>query len=109
MTIVGVECLPLSQNTYDPEKLRIKAMAANFNYASKYLMPFFKRQTGQSQQQNILRYTLSLIEAKLRYSNLSLSQIADEYGFTDISHLHKMFKKHNGIAPRDFRNRHAGK
>jgi AraC family L-rhamnose operon regulatory protein RhaS len=90
-------------NIYSPEKLRIDTIAAHFSYSKNYLSPYFKKQTGESLQLYILKHKLSLIESRLRYSSTSLSEIAHEFGFTDLSHLYKLFKKYYGLAPRDYR------
>jgi AraC family transcriptional regulator, L-rhamnose operon regulatory protein RhaS len=93
----------IRKNIHSPKDLRIEQLAEIFNYSQNYLSIFFKKQTGQSLQQYILKYKLKLIEDRLSFSNLNLSQIADEFGFTDISHLHKVFRKYYGVAPKDFR------
>ncbi len=48
-----------------------------------------------------------MIEAKnlLKYSNKSISQIADILGFTDSSNFAKFFKKCDGCTPTQYRNR----
>jgi len=46
---------------------------------------------------------LSLIEIRLRHSDLRLNEIAGEFGFTDESHFTKTFKKHKGVSPSAFR------
>lgn len=91
------------RHIYHPEKLRMEHLAAQFNYSAGYLSIFFKRQTGESLQQYILRYKLKLVETRLRYSDRSISEVAYEFGFTDESHLSKLFKKYNGLTPRSFR------
>jgi len=91
------------QHIYQPERLRLESLAEHFRYAPNYLSIFFKRQTGESLQQYILRYKLKLVETRLRYSDWSVSQIAYEFGFTDESHLGKLFKKYYGQTPRGFR------
>ncbi|WP_034256600.1 helix-turn-helix transcriptional regulator [Adhaeribacter aquaticus] len=94
----------IRQHIYKPENLRIEHLATEFNFSQSYLSIFFKRHTGESLQQYILKYKLKLIENRLRYSNLSISQIAHEFGFTDESHLYKMFRKYYGVTPKHFRN-----
>lgn len=91
------------QHIYYPEKLRLKHLAEQFNYSPNYLGIYFKRQTSESLQQYILRYKLKLVETRLRYSDWSLSQIAYELGFTDGSHLSKLFKKYYQLSPSEFR------
>lgn len=91
------------QHIYSPEKLRMEHLAAHFHYSPNYLSIFFKRQTGESLQQYILQYKLKLVETRLRFSDRSISQIAFEFGFTDESHLSKLFKKYYKLSPGDYR------
>ncbi len=93
----------IRQHIYYPEKLRMDHLCEHFQYSPNYLSIFFKRQTGESLQQYILRYKLKLIETRLLYSDKSISQIAFEFGFTDESHLSKLFKKYYKLTPGDFR------
>ena len=95
----------ISQHIYEPENLRIEQLVEKFNYSPGYLSVFFKRQTGESLQQYILKYKLKMIENRLQFSNKSISQITYEFGFTDGSHLNKLFKKYYGLTPGEFRNK----
>jgi AraC-like DNA-binding protein len=88
---------------YSPEKLRLEHLAERFHYSPNYLSIFFKRHMGQSLQQYIVQYKLKLVETRLRYSNWSISQIAYELGFSDESHLTKLFKKYYHYTPGEFR------
>ncbi|MGF7215331.1 AraC-like DNA-binding protein [Spirosoma lacussanchae] len=88
-----------------PDRLRIDKMADVFHYSQSHLSALFKQQAGESIQQYIIRYKLQLVEARLRLSNMTVSQIADEFGFTDICHLNKLFKQRYQTTPTSYRRR----
>jgi YesN/AraC family two-component response regulator len=87
----------------DSEKLSRKALAANFHLSENYIGEFFKREMGISLKKYILSYKLRLVETRLKYTNLSVSEIAYELGFTDSSHLAKTFLSYKGVAMSTYR------
>jgi YesN/AraC family two-component response regulator len=93
----------LHQNIHRPEKLRIKCLAEKFFYSPAYLSTFFKKQVGESLQQYITKYKIKLIEHQLQNSDVTITEISNEFGFTDESHLNKIFRKHAGSTPSKFR------
>ncbi|GAB2552872.1 helix-turn-helix domain-containing protein [Spirosoma aerophilum] len=95
----------IRQHIYQPGKLTIDHLADRFHYAPAYISLFFKKQTGESLKQYIIKHKIKLIEARLLYSPLTLAQIADEFGYTDESHLCKQFRKYTGSTPSAFRKR----
>jgi AraC-like DNA-binding protein len=94
----------IRENIYKPEHLKIEHLCKQFNYSNTYLSIFFKKLTGEPLKQYIIKHKLKLIETRLLYSQLSLAQIADEFGYSDESHLCKQFRKYTGMAPGDFRS-----
>lgn len=93
----------IRQNIYNSDTLRLDYLCTKFNYAPNYLSIYFKRHTGEPLKQYIINYKIKLIETRLLYSQAALAEIADEFGFTDESHLCKQFKKYTGLSPGDFR------
>lgn len=95
--------LYIKQHIYQPTALSIGHLATVFNYSPDYISIFFKKHTGESLKQYITQYKLKLIEMRLLYSQLSVAEIADEFGYLDESHFCKQFKKFTGRTPTAFR------
>ncbi|NWJ49520.1 MAG: helix-turn-helix transcriptional regulator [Bacteroidetes bacterium] len=93
----------IHQNIYYPEKLKSEQLADQFNLSPTYITEYFRKHIGQSLQQYITEYKLKLIETRLRYTNVRLNEIAYEFGFTDQSHLNRIFKKYKGHSPSIYR------
>jgi len=93
----------IQQNIYQKELLKIENLAKHFHRTPDHLNRYFKQQTGLTLKTYISRYKLRLVEARLRYSDLTISEIADEMSYTDESHLNKVFKSVHGTTARDYR------
>lgn len=93
----------IQSNIYYPEKLRVEVMSIVFSMSEKYLGRYFKKHTNETLQHYIMNYKVKLIENRLLHSNYRISEIAYEFGFTDKSHLNRMFKKYKGISPSDLK------
>ncbi|WP_245898810.1 AraC family transcriptional regulator [Chitinophaga niastensis] len=96
----------IHQNIYYPEKLRAEKLASQFNISLNYISEYVKKITGESIQRYVTNYKLKLVETRLQYSDMRMSEIVDELGFTDESHLNRTFKKYTGINPTEFRKLH---
>lgn len=95
----------IQENIYDPKQLKATIISEQFNISLHYLGKYFKKQTGETLQEYISNYKLRLIEARLLNSDMRINEIADELRFSDESHLNKVFRKHKGINPSEFRKK----
>lgn len=93
----------IHQHIYQPELLRAEKIAARFNISPTYISEYFKSQTGQSMREYITAYKIKLIETRLRFTNMQMNEIVYEFGFSDASHLNRLFKKYRGISPSEYR------
>ncbi len=93
----------IQHNIYDKELVKVENIACRFHKSADYLNRYFKSQTGSSIKDYIIQYKLNLTKARLKYSDLTISEIADELNYTDESHLNKMFKKKYGITAKQYK------
>ncbi|MFB9295940.1 AraC family transcriptional regulator [Persicitalea jodogahamensis] len=89
----------ICRHIHEPDLLKMETIANEFNYSSGHLSALFRQQVGDSIQQFIIKYRLKMVARKLRHSTLTVSQIADEFGFSDVCHLNKHFKRHYNHTP----------
>ncbi|MDN5288479.1 MAG: AraC family transcriptional regulator [Mucilaginibacter sp.] len=93
----------IQQHVYQKELLKLENLAHQFHKTPDHLNRYFKKQTGLTLKTYINRYKLNLVETRLHYSDLTISEIADEMGFTDESHLNKVFKSALGQTAKAYR------
>ncbi|CAN5676206.1 AraC family transcriptional regulator [soil metagenome] len=104
-TLIQRVVVYICQHITEPDALRMDRMADAFNYSASHLCALFKQQAGESIQQYIIRHKLKLVETRLIFSSLTISQIADEFGFSDVCHLNKLFKRYYRHTPTNYRRR----
>lgn len=93
----------IQTNIYQPDRIRAEYISQHFGISETYLGRYFKKHVNETMQQYIINYKLKLIEHRLLHSNMRMNEIADELGFTDKSHLNRIFKKYKGINPGAFK------
>ena len=77
-----------------PEKL---------HYDYKYLSTLFSSVEGITLEQYIIRQKIERVKELMVYDELTLSQIADQLGYSSVAHLSAQFKKVIGMNPSQFK------
>jgi len=93
----------IHQHIYEPPLTRIKSIAPHFNIAPTYFSDYFKSKFRIGYREYLNEYKVKLIEKRLEDNLLTIKQIADEFGFTDESHLSHFFKTLRKMSPLRFR------
>ncbi|WP_420572594.1 AraC family transcriptional regulator [Kordia sp.] len=83
---------------HDSKKITKKEIAGQFYISENYIGEFFKREMGIGLKKYILNYKIKLAETRLKYTDSTVTEIAQELGFTDSSHLDKTFVSYKGIT-----------
>lgn len=68
-----------------------------------FVLRIIKKQTNETMQQYILNYKMKMVESRLLHSDMRINEIVEELGFTDESHLNRLFKKYKDVSPTEFR------
>jgi AraC-like DNA-binding protein len=93
----------VQEHICQPEQLKAERIAAHFHVSPSYISEYFKKHSGEGLQQFIINYKLKLMETRLLYTDMRINEIAEEFGFTDESHLNRIFKKYKDQSPTAFR------
>jgi AraC-like DNA-binding protein len=65
----------------------------------------FKKLTGFQVTEYLLTKRILQAKGLLEQGDGSISSIAEKCGFRSLSHFHRMFKRHIGLTPGQFRER----
>ncbi|MFK7946537.1 MAG: AraC family transcriptional regulator [Saprospiraceae bacterium] len=93
----------INEHISEPELLKIDNLSKTFLLSPTYLSEYFRKNVNISLREYIIKAKLRLVEIRLLNSNYTLTEIANELRFTDVSHLSKTFKKYTGISIREFK------
>jgi two-component system response regulator YesN len=72
-----------------------------------HLSRLFKKETGYSISEYVLQERITLAQELLSSTNISVSEIALSVGYSNFSHFTKIFKKHAGLGPMEYRVKHG--
>ena len=86
------------------ENLSLSEIAAQLGMSQYYFCHLFKRSTGMSPHQYLIRQRVELAKRLLKQSKRSITVVALECGFANQSHFAKSFRQGTGMNPKEFRN-----
>lgn len=81
----------------------VQFISESLNVSPNYLSALLKSLTGQSTQQHIHEKLIEKAKEKLSTTELSISEIAYELGFEQLSSFSKLFKTKTKLSPLEFR------
>ena len=81
----------------------LKTLAEQLNMNSAYLGQLFQKEIGCNFNQYCHHLRLKQANSKIIQSDLSISQIAKELGYEDISYFYRLYKKDFGCTPNKVR------
>ena len=103
--IAKKDILPILRYIEDNYKsLSLKDLSDTFNYSERQLQRIIKTYTGISFSKNIQKLKMNYATNVLSKKNISITDISQELGYSNLSNFRQTFKKYYGMTPIEFRN-----
>lgn len=93
----------IAENITNP--ITVTKVSEHVNLSAEYFTKLFKRETGQNIKEYIIQSKISAAKDMLEHSNMSISMIALELGYSNFSHFTQVFKKYEKMTPSEYRHR----
>ncbi len=88
------------------EELSVAALAERFAYHPNYLSQMFKQETGRSLQEYIIHERMDLSK-RLLSKGMPVGDVALRVGYGNVTHFSRIFKKNEGLSPKQYQQRGA--
>jgi two-component system response regulator YesN len=85
------------------EEISREQIAEFVHFNPAYLSRLFRKETGESLTDCILKKRMEKAKLLLSTTNIKISDISSLVGYGNIPHFTKMFKRYNGVTPQDYR------
>lgn len=82
----------------------VAAMSRHAGYSTNHLIRLFRASMGVSPQQYVTRRRLAQARQLLRDPQLTVAQVAARVGYSDPLYFSRLFHKHVGQSPSEFRD-----
>ena len=83
---------------------RVEEFASQLNITPKYLSLILKEVLNRRPSSFIMNYTMKAIEHRLRFTDMTMQEIANDLNFPNPSFFGKYCKEHLGMMPLEYRN-----
>lgn len=91
----------LRENVYN--KLSLENICNKVNYSRAFLCKIFKEQMGETLFSYFNRLKTEEAKKLLEETDLSVTSISKELGFTNIKYFGALFKKSEGVSPTEYK------
>lgn len=89
------------------QRILVEHLAQRARLSASHFCRAFKTTTGETPHAYVMRRRLERAQALILETDDSLSQIADACGLSDQAHLTRLFRRHLGITPHQWRRRRS--
>ena len=92
-------------HSFFASKISVPYLASLENLSNSRYVTAFKKQMGKSPNEYIIELRLQFAKSLLDNTNISIKQVSEHVGYNDQYFFSRLFKKHIGISPQEYRKR----
>ena len=85
---------------------KVDDFAKQLNVTPKYLSTILKETINRRPSMMIEHFTMGAIERRLRFTDMTMQEIANDLNFANASFFGKYFKEHTGMTPLEYRKKY---
>ncbi|MGN0477946.1 MAG: response regulator [Hominenteromicrobium sp.] len=100
-----VQVIRIMRTNYADKNLSVKSLAESVYLTPTYLSGLFKKRTGKTIGQYLTEIRIEYSMKLLMDKQLKLYHIAEMVGYDDPNYYAKIFKRHVGMTPSEFREK----
>ena len=86
-------------------QLSLEEIAAHVYLSPYYLSHIFKKEVGFTVMESVTKARMEEAKRMLRHSDDNVAKIAKNLGYNDPGHFSKVFKRCEGVMPKEFKRR----
>ena len=92
--------------THYAENPSLSLLSEQYHLSYTYLSSLFSKQVGQSFTDYLMQVKLEHAKEILRDTNIKITDVSAQTGFSNPAYFCKMFKKYYQVSPAEYRNLH---
>jgi len=92
-------------NNYSDKDITLHSVAREVNISPNHFSTIFSKETGETFISYVTKVRLDKAKVLLKTTQMRTSDISYEVGYNDTHYFSYVFKKHNGMTPKEFRNK----
>ena len=85
------------------EDITLTSIASNLNISKNYLCSIFKQQTGENFLEYATKAKMERAKILLKKYDYKVYEVSDLLGYKETSYFSKLFKKHTGYTPAEYK------
>lgn len=107
-SIVDIVLKEIKENALD-ENTSLEDIAKKAYISPKYFSKLFKQETGQTLMNFIHKIKINRACELLETTNMNISEIINQVGYKDSKFFYKLFLRHTGLTPGDYKSNFKSK